>query len=829
MKKIDIKNMYSYLIAIGIFIVLAYAYFPQVFEGKVLNQHDITSWKAAAQEIFEFRKVHGEEPLWTGSMFCGMPSNMISIHYPGNYTGYINRIFNIFTAPATSYIISMLGFFLLLLCFRINKWLAIVGAIAFAFCAYNFIIIQAGHVTKMVAISYVPWVMAGVVYAYRCKATLGAVFLGIAMALEIQARHPQITYYLGFVVLFYVISEAVIAFREKMLPRFIKTSLIVLIGFTLGFLCNVNSLLPTMEYAEYTMRGGSELTTANKNISASGLSKDYALSWSYGIEETPNLLIPNFNGGASGSELTKKSEAYKFLKQAGAEAQAEQVIKQMPTYWGPQPFTSGPMYLGAVSVFLFVLGLVLVKGQLKWWIAAVSLLAIMLAWGRHFECLSSIFLDYVPFYNKFRAPSTIIVVLQLVVPLLGFYVVNQIFNGKYERKDLIKGMKISLGVTAGCCLLFAMIPSLAGNFSSPADGQYPDWLQKTLPLDRRSMLQSDAIRSLIFILLSAGVLWLKFVKKIEFKYAVLALGVLVLIDMWGVNKRYLNEKHFVMEQKYEQQFAPRPVDISILKDKDPNYRVLDLSVSTFNDAMVSYFHKTIGGYSAAKLQRYQEMIEYHISPEMQILAKELQQGVSLERIDSVMSQLGALNMLNTKYIITNPNGQALRNNATLGNAWFVSDYKLVSSPDEEILALNNMDPKTTVVVDEKFESILKDQQFLYDSTASIKLLSYLPNKLEYKYSATKPQLAVFSEVYYSKGWKAYIDGEKVEYFRGNYILRGMPLPAGEHTIVFEYKPDSYYIGANISRVASSILLMLLIAFLGIEVRKFVISTKLNKK
>lgn len=813
MKKINFKSIYPYLIAIGIFIVLGYAYFPQMFEGKELNQHDIVSWKGAAQEIIKFRETTGEEPLWTGSMFSGMPSNMIDIRYPGNYTGEIHHLLYMFKNPAAWYIISMIGFYLLLLCFKVDKWVSIVGAIAFTFCAYNFIIIQAGHNFKMFAIAYMPWVMASVVYAYRYKAIPGAVFLGITIALEVLARHPQITFYLGFLVLFYVISEAVMAFKEKALPRFIKTSIIVLIGAGLGFACNINNLWPNIEYSKYTMRGGSELSSKGKDVSSSGLSKDYALSWSYGIEETPNLLIPNFNGGSSGGPLSKSSETYQFLKQSGSGAQADQIIKQMPTYWGPQPFTSGPMYLGAISIFLFVLGLVLVKGQLKWWVASISLLAIFLAWGSNFMWLSNIFLDYVPMYNKFRAPSTIITILELTVPLLGFYSVSRILQGKYERSQVIKGMKIALGITAGFCALFVIVPSLAGSFSSPGDSQYPEWLQKTLPADRKSMLQSDAIRSLVYILLSAGVLWFGFIKKIQFKYTVLLLGVLVIADMWTINKRYLNEDHFVSAREHTQQFKARPVDTEILRDSDPNYRVLDLTVNTFNDAIVSYFHKTIGGYSAAKLQRYQEMIDYHILPEMQQLIKELQQNNPAEKIDSILARLGTLNMLNTKYIVINPNGQPLLNKSALGNAWLVSDYKLVDSADEEILALNDLDPAHTALIDKRFSEMLGDQQFVADSTASIRLLSYAPNKLEYKYTASRPQLGVFSEVYYPVGWQASIDGQKAEHFRVNYILRGMVLPAGEHTITFSYAPDSYYTSATISRIASGILIVLFIAFI----------------
>lgn len=818
MKKINLKNTYPYLIAIGIFIILGYAFFPQIFEGKVLNQHDISSWRASAEEIFKFRIATGEEPLWTGSMFSGMPSNMISIYYPGNYITYISRIFSIFENPVVHYIISMIGFYLLLLCFRVNKWIAIVGAIAFAFCAYNFIIIQAGHNNKMAAISYMPWVLASLVYAYRYKPLSGSVFLGITIALEILTRHPQITYYLGIMVLFFVGSEGIIAFQDKKFPRFIKTSLLVLMGATLGFACNINNLWPNAEYAKYTMRGGSELTH-NKDASSKGLSNEYALSWSYGIEETPNLLIPNFNGSASGSELSKTSKGYKILQEAGNGYNIDQFAKQAPTYWGPQPFTSGPMYMGAVSIFLFVLGLVLVKGQVKWWIISVSILALLLAWGQYFAWLSNFFLAYVPLYNKFRVPSTMLTILQITIPLLGFYTVNQILCKETDRKRTVMGFRIALGTTAGLCALFALIPALAGSFSTPADQQYPSWVQQALIEIRKSMLQADAFRSLIFILLAAGVTWFGYTKKLKFSYTVIILGLLVLIDMWSVDKRFLNDNHFMTAREANQQFKERPVDTEILKDKDPNYRVFDLTINAFNDAFISYHHKTIGGYSAAKLQRYQEIIDYHIVPERQEFINGIKKYNSLTGIDSTLANLTVLNMLNTKYIVIDPNSSPVVNKSALGNAWFIKNYKFVNSADEEILALKTINPAETAIIDKKFADMIKHQQFQADTTATIQLLSYAPNKLEYKYKTNSPQLAAFSEIYYPVGWKAYIDGEKAEHFRVNYILRGMVLPEGEHTITFKYIPDSYYISASISRIVSGLLLLLFVGIIGWNIWK----------
>ncbi len=808
MRKINIRQIYPHLLIFLAFVLISYLYFPDILEGKVINQSDISSWKGAAHEIQEYRATTGEEALWTGSMFSGMPSTTISQYHPGNYTAFFFKILQLFKNPAGWLIIAMLGFYLLLLCFKINRWLAAAGAIAFAFCSYNFEIIQVGHATKMNAIAYMPWVLASIVYAYRHHPLLGMAFTGIAMSLELQSKHPQITYYVGIIVLFYVLAEAYTAIKQKTVPRFIKTSLLVLAGLLLGAGSNVNSLWPTVEYGKYTMRGGSELTN-NKDANATGLTKEYATAWSYGIEETPNLLIPNFNGGASGGALSKKSETYKTLRQGGAR-NAEQMIKQMPTYWGPQAFTAGPMYMGAITVFLFILGLALIREPLKWWLAAVSLLAVLLAWGQHFMWLTGLFHDYVPLYNKFRVPSMILVILQLTLPLLGFYTVNKIWNGNPERKTVVRGMKIALGITAGFCALFALLPSLAGSFTSNSDSQYPEWLQQTLPLDRASLLRADAFRSLIFILLGATTIWAGYTKKLKMTYAIGLLALFILIDLWTVDKRYLSSDHFVSPREFNQAFQARPVDKEILKDRDPDYRVLDLTVNTFNDSHVSYFHKTIGGYSAAKMQRYQDLIDYHLLPEMQSFIRGIQNQPTPTALDSMLNQLPVLNMLNTRYIIVNPNGMPVQNPKALGNAWFVKNYRTVKSANEEIMALKTIHPAQTAVINEEYLPLLPQQTFLQDTSAFIRLTSYSPNQLEYEYRAASPQLAVFSEIYYPAGWKAYIDDKEAPHFRANYILRSMVLPAGTHNVKFIFAPQSYYTGAWISRICSGLLLLLLV-------------------
>lgn len=816
MKKINLKSLYPHLLALILFIIIGYAYFPALFEGKIVHQSDISSWRGAANETIQYRDKTGEEPLWTNSMFSGMPTTMISTLYKGNYLD--NLYSNLFAGPrpASYLILALFSFYLLMLAFGVRPWLAFVGSLAFGFCSYNFQIMQVGHNAKMVAIALMPMVLASVVYAFRKNKWLGAVFFGITLSFQIMANHPQITYYLAFVILFYGIAQLYKAVKAKALPAFFKTVSLLFVAVILAAATNVNHLWPTWEFSKYTMRGGSELTLNQTNQTKGGLDKEYATAWSYDIDETLNLLIPNFKGGASGGSLSKDSETYKFLKGAGA-SNSDQIIKQLPLYWGNQAFTAGPMYMGAIAIFLFILGLVLIKGPMKWWIVGISLLALFLGWGRNFMFLSSFFYDYVPLYNKFRVPSMMLVVLQLTIPLLGFYTLNKIINGDFDKKTLIKALKISLGITGGVCALFALLPGLAGSFSSPADGQYPDWIQQYLPQDRKSLLSSDAFRSLAFVLLAGVVIWAWVIQKIKGQHVAIIMGLLILTDMWTVDKRYLNNDHFVQQREFNNQYQPRPVDKAILADKDPNYRVLDLSVNTFNDSHTSYHHKTIGGYSAAKLQRYQDIIDYFIFPELQIL----QSSTSLSTMEENLSKQKVLNMLNTKYIIIPEYNAPINNKYAYGNAWFVKDYELVNTPDEELLSLKQIDPRESAVISKDFESIIQDKGFNYDENATIEQSSYAPNKLEYKTSAANEQLAVFSEIYYPKGWNVYVDGNKTDLLRADYILRAVIIPAGEHTVTFEFKPESYYMGARVSAISSSLLLLALLGGIIFYVYRYV--------
>lgn len=829
----QLKKILPYLAVILGFIVLAYAYTPEVLQGKIVNQSDISSWRGMANEIINYNAENPQDQaMWTGSMFSGMPANAISMKYEGDITDGIYHFLQIGARPASYLLISLVGGFLLFLAFGVNIYLAALGAIAITFCSYNMQIIQVGHNTKMLAIAFMPWVLAGVVYAYRqnklLKALLGALLFALALSFQIKANHPQITYYLAIIIFGFAIAEFCSAIKNKTLPKFIKVSALLLVLGIAGIATNANHLIPTYEYAKYTMRGGSVLSDKEGQQTDGGLDKDYATAWSYGIEETFNLMIPDFNGGASSGELSKDSETYKVL--SSSYQGADQIIKNMPLYWGPQPFTAGPMYMGAISIFLFVLGLCLIKGAKKWWILGVSLVALFLSWGSHFMWFSELFFNYAPMYNKFRTVSMILVILQICIPVLGVLAINELLKQDYtdikSRKKVNTAFIAALIYTAGLSLIFALIPSLQGDFVSAADGGLPAELRKTLMEDRMSLRSSDAFRSLIFILLGAATLYLAYMKKLKVKVALPVLILLVLVDLWAVDKRYLNESHFIRQNQFQSQFNERPVDKIIKGDKDLSYRVLDLSVNTFNDAHTSYHHKTIGGYSAAKLQRYQDLIDYHIAPEMSRLSSDLNSAMSSARtisdLEAVLKNYPVLSMLNTRYIVIDGNQAPLYYSFACGNAWFIEDIVLAQTPDEEIAMLGGIDTHVAAVLDKQ----IKDLSNSSSSEGEIIMTEYSPNKLVYKSHKQDAGIAVFSEIYYPAGWTATIDGQEVEILRANYALRALYVPAGEHEIIFTYSPKSIKTGKLISEISS---ILICFSIIGIIVYMSIQENRRRKK
>ena len=788
-----LKKLGPHLIVLLLFMSISFVYFSPLLEGKMLDMHDIKQWQGMSKEVVDFHEKTGENALWTNSMFSGMPAYQIATWSDANLIQYVVKVITLgMPRPASLLFLYLLGFYILLLSLKVDYRLAAVGAIAFAFSSYFFIIIQAGHMTKAHAIAYVPMVVAAVLYTYRGKMLLGGVLTALTVALEIYANHLQITYYLALMLLIIGLVQFVKDLKAKNLVDFAKRTGVLLVAALLASGTAFTNLATTMEYGKDSTRGKSELTT-NLDNKTTGLDKDYATQWSYGIAETFTLLIPNFHGGASQGELTTESETYQAIKST---PNAKQLIKQLPLYWGDQPGVSGPTYAGAIVIFLFVLGLFFVKSEMRIWLVMATIMSIMLAWGKNFMGLTELFLDYFPGYNKFRAVSMILVIAEFTVPLLGFVALNKFLSSDKLENEKEKSLKLAFYFVGGITLLFALIPSLFFDFVGGQDASLEKngWPIDALQSDRAGLLSADAWRSFIFIALTFGTLWLFLKNQLQSKYVIFILGVLVLADMWTVNKRYLNNDNFASKRKVEKPYQASQADQQILNDKDPNFRVFNQTVSTFNDASTSYFHKSIGGYHGAKLKRYQELIENHIAK----------------------GNMAVLNMLNTKYFISQQ-GQVQQNPGAMGNAWFVNNVNIVANADAEIAALNGFNPDSIAIVDTRFSDQIIEN--LDNSNATINLEEYKPNYLKYTSSSTKDGIAIFSEIYYDKGWNAYIDGELKPHFRANYVLRGMQIPAGNHLVEFKFEPSTYKTGETVA-LASSVTLLLLLAFVSFkELRK----------
>ena len=778
-----LKKIGPHLMVLLLFMSISFVYFSPLLEGKMLDMHDIKQWQGMSKEVVDFHEKTGENALWTNSMFSGMPAYQIATWSDANLIQYVVKVITLgMPRPASLLFLYLLGFYILLLSLKVDYRLAAVGAIAFAFSSYFFIIIQAGHMTKAHAIAYVPMVVAAVLYTYRGKMLLGGVLTALTVALEIYANHLQITYYLALMLLIIGLVQFVKDLKAKNLVDFAKRTGVLLVAALLASGTAFTNLATTMEYGKDSTRGKSELSD-NLDNKTSGLDKDYATQWSYGIAETFTLLIPNFHGGASQGELTTESETYQAIKST---PNAKQLIKQLPLYWGDQPGVSGPTYAGAIVIFLFVLGLFFVKSEMRIWLVMATIMSIMLAWGKNFMGLTELFLDYFPGYNKFRAVSMILVIAEFTIPLLGFVALNKFLSSDKLENEKEKTLKLAFYIVGGITLLFALIPSLFFDFVGGQDASLEKngWPIDALQSDRAGLLSADAWRSFIFIVLTFVTLWLFLKNQLQSKYVILIVGVLVLADMWTVNKRYLNNDNFASKRKVEKPYQASQADQQILNDKDPNFRVFNQTVSTFNDASTSYFHKSIGGYHGAKLKRYQELIENHIAK----------------------GNMAVLNMLNTKYFISQQ-GQVQQNPGAMGNAWFVNNVNIVANADAEIAALNGFNPDSTAIVDVRFSEQIIDN--LDNSNTAITLEEYKPNFLKYTSSSTKDGIAIFSEIYYDKGWNAYIDGELKPHFRANYVLRGMQIPVGNHLVEFKFEPSTYKTGEIVALVSSAILLLLL--------------------
>ena len=790
----------------GLFLIL-FVYFIPVYQGKAIKQGDVMTYKGASKEIFDYREKTHSEPLWTNSMFGGMPAFQISMAYPGNIIKEINKLFNFLVPhPVTFILLCMLGFYFLLITLQIDPFLSFMGAFAFSFSSYFFIILEAGHNTKGYAIAYMAPVIAGLLLTFRGRYLLGGIITATALALEISTNHYQITYYLAMMVLLLFVFESVTAYRKGTFNHILKSLPVLVVALLLALGTNFSNLWTTLEYSKETTRGKTELSL-NKENQTDGLDRDYITSWSYGVAESFTFLIPDFKGGASGAMGSNASAIKK------ADSRFQQYIANIDQYWGAQPFTSGPVYAGSIICFLFILGLLIVKGPVKWWLLSVSILSFALAWGKNFMPLTNFFLDYFPQYDKFRTVSMILVLAEFTFPLLALLTLKEIITNPNLISEKKKQFFIAFGLTGGVAILCYALPSMFNDFFKPGEydevvGQLKQSKLESADINtfmtgieeaRKYIFTTDALRTFAFILIAAALIWVYGMKKMQAKWLSIALFILVFIDLWSVNKRYLNNDNFIAKSAMEVPYQPSNADLDILKDKDPNYRVLNAAGNPFSDAKTSYWHKSIGGYHGAKLKRYQELIENQISK----------------------NNMDVLNMLNTRYFIMSPGKDmepiAQRNPNALGNAWFVKNYNFVANADSELSALSHFEPAKTAIVDKRFASMFDGFQSAADSTATIQLQSYAPNHLVYQSKSKAEQLAVFSEIYYSQGWNAYVDGHLMPYFRANYVLRGMRVPAGSHQIEYKFEPQAYFIGEKISLVSSALIILL---FVGIGYREF---------
>lgn len=806
------KRILPDIVVIILFAVISFVYFfPAVTEGRVLSQHDAVAGIGAGEESKEYLERTGERTRWTNSIFGGMPTyQMAPSYHSTDMLKGVESLYHLYLPAYVWYVfVMMLGFYILLRAFDFSVWLASLGAIIWAFSSYFFIIIAAGHIWKFVTLAYIPPTIAGMVLVYRGKYLSGGLLTAIFVALQIVSNHVQMSYYFLFVMLFMAVAFGVSAYQKKELPRFFKATGVLVVAGVLGVCINLSNLYHTYEYSKETMRGKSELVKPDThNQTKSGLERDYITQWSYGIGETFSLLVPNVKGGASVPLAANEKAMEKANPMYGS------IYNQLGQYWGEQPGTSGPVYVGAFVMFLFILGLFIVKGPMKWALLAATVLSVLLSWGKNFMGFTDFFLDYIPMYDKFRAVSSILVIAEFTIPLLAMLALKQIIARPQIVKEQARAFYISFGLTGGVALLFALAPrfffpsyvssmEMQALQSIPADQLAP--LIANLEEIRVSIFTSDAWRSFFVVAIGAALLWLYGMGKLKAKLTIGVLLLLCLVEMWDVNKRYLYDAQFVPQTARTEGFRPTDTDKAILEDKTLDYRVLNLASNTFNENNTSYWHKSIGGYHAAKLRRYQEMIEEHISPEMSNLFKAVSEaGGDMAKVDA--SAFPVLNMLNTRYFIFPLQGgktMPLQNPYTLGNAWFVDEVQYVNNANEEIDALHKVAPAKVAVVDKKFAELVK-QTAAPDSLSSVTLVAYEPNDLKYEVDSEKGGVVVFSEIYYP-GWQAYIDGVEAPHGRADYILRAMNVPAGKHTVEFKFDPKSLHTTETIAFIALGLL------------------------
>ena len=800
------KELLSNALILFLFIIAACIYCFPVLENKEIVAGDTLTGNSAVQESLSYHEETGNRTWWTGSMFSGMPnyqigggksfsSEIVTPILKFFRWGHRNVIFIL--------IFYLISFYILLRTFKVNKWMSVAGAFAIAFSSYFFIIIEAAHNLKCTSITWMTMVLVGFMLIYRKQYGWGAIFVMFFMLVGFTP-HPQMSYYICLLIGTLFFAELYIHLSEKRYKDLLVATGIFFAAFLIGLGTESQLVFANSEYSEQTIRGGhSELVKDDAEKLAKGLSIDYATQWSYGINETLTFLIPNYMGGSSAYNVGTDSHLYETLVKNGVPRNsAKEFCSNAPTYWGEQPFTSGSVYLGAIVCFLFVLSLFVVKGAYKWALLAATLFSVLLSWGHNFMPFTRIFFDYFPMYNKFRAVSSILIVAEITIPLLGFLAMKSIGDKTLPKKTVIKSIYISAGITAGICLFIGLFGKSFLSFTSSNDYQFASqWWYEALVEQRAQMMQRDAFRSFAFILLGAVVVWLYAAQKLKTAWAALALGILIVGDMWTVDKRFLNDDSFKPTTYKKQLFAQYPYEKLILQDPDPHFRVINFSVNTFNEARTSYYLKSIGGYSAVKLRRYQDLINEHISK----------------------MNPNVLNMLNTKYFIVraeNGNIYPELNPDAFGNAWYVDSLLIVNTPNEESDALNVINPRNTAVLDAQFSDFVSNYKLERDPAANVRLTKYTPEYIEYQAYSEKDGVVVFSEIYYPYGWKAYINGEFVEHFRVNYVLRALNVPAGEHHIRFEFRPDSIKKGNILSLICLGILFITTLGYVGYSIHNY---------
>ena len=789
----NLKFFSTHLVSLLIFIIAALLYFHPVLKGEKLSQSDITQHIGMAKEVNDYRTTTGLEPYWAESAFSGMPTYQIGTYFPHDYLSYLDRLIRFLPRPADYLFLYFLGFYVLLLAFKVDWKLAIMGSLAFGFSTYLMIIFGAGHNAKAHAIAYMPLVIAGVIYVFKKQYLLGFTLTGLATALEIKANHPQMTYYLLFAIFILGIIELIEAIKKKQFTQFTSQSLIIITAMLLAVGVNSTRLMATKEYSDFSTRGNTELTMNSDGTPkevTSGLSKDYITQFSYGISETFNLLVPRYMGGGTVESLDKNSNTYKYVSSIASPKQAEGFTKQVYTYWGDQLIVEAPAYIGAVIIFLFFLGIFLVKGKFKHWLVASTVFSILMSWGKNFELLTNFFIDYVPLYNKFRAVSSFQVIAELCIPLLGILAIKEFIFSKLSKKEKLEAVKKAFYVTSGLIIIGLFYAISFSTFEGLRDANYSQYegLLDAVIADRKSLLYSDSFRSLVLISVSFSILWLFLKQHLNKTKVTIVFTMLILFDLVQVNLRYVNDDDFRQARKIDKPFRASSADLQIQKDKS-HYRVANFTGDPFQDGRTSYFHKSIGGYHAAKMGRYQDLIEFQLGKQ----------------------NMQVYNMLNVKYFIIPDNEgkeQMQQNPNNNGNAWFIKDIKYVKSANEEIKALDSLNTKTTVVINEKSLTTSVSYSKELDSLATINLVKYSLNALTYDSNSTKDEFAVFSEIYYKNGWNAYIDGELKPHLNVNYVLRGLEIPAGKHSIEFRFEPKVIQTGSTISLLSYVFLLLI---------------------